>query len=231
MCCTVLSFVGYFGLLFLSAAWAESRRESLDFLLPDLRDHLGNRCSQQSDYFCLLRYWISSEVKSRTPQETDESEFNSLINTTFNSYNFFSFHLTDEEKGCCNQQIKIYLQNGQRNGLSPQEYYDKLTDFQTPNMSAVYVKARFDRDICANIINQIGFGRGTFKLIGDHRVGKDFFIHSPGNGGIYWVPRQGLNRLTFEWFKQKVICEGQPWLCEVGTSDISQELRLQGSET
>ena len=44
--------------------------------------------------------------------------------------------------GCCTYQTNMYLEYGQRNGLSPDQYFDKIFQFATAvrQKNLVYVK-------------------------------------------------------------------------------------------
>ncbi|XP_075255198.1 uncharacterized protein LOC142347918 [Convolutriloba macropyga] len=54
------------------------RRESLDFILPDPDDELGNKCLQYSRYFCLLRYWVPEKQSNRALEDSDRTTLNCL---------------------------------------------------------------------------------------------------------------------------------------------------------
>ena len=62
--------------------------------------------------------------------QTNSSQL-SANHIIYNSHKFpdfsqFSILMFLDTRGCCSYQVASYLQHGQKNGLSPQEYLDKV---------------------------------------------------------------------------------------------------------
>ena len=45
---------------------------------------------------------------------------------------------------CCYYQIRTYMVYGHRNGISPEEYIDKITDFTNTGKILRHIKASFE---------------------------------------------------------------------------------------
>ncbi|XP_075243961.1 uncharacterized protein LOC142338201 [Convolutriloba macropyga] len=120
--------------------------------------------------------------------------------------------------GCCTYQTKLYVEYGQKNGLSPEEYLDKIFKFQrVGDKKVVFLKVRFHRPTCMNVISQIGFGNGDLKIIGSRNGIKGKFAF-PALGNSTAVPvfygETIEAKLTFSWFIINILCLEKPELCE-----------------
>ncbi|XP_075257550.1 uncharacterized protein LOC142349704 [Convolutriloba macropyga] len=115
----------------------------LSFLLPSYFDLLGNQCNQFSRHFCVLGFGSYTKQGNRVATPDDRDEFHALISTSFFNMNWFSFKKEDAHSmGCCLYQVNTYLDQGQRIGYSPQEYYEKIANLGTTlvKQDLVYVK-------------------------------------------------------------------------------------------
>ncbi|XP_075257441.1 uncharacterized protein LOC142349626 isoform X2 [Convolutriloba macropyga] len=223
------------GLQIVQCAGGSSRgekRESLDFVLPDSNDPIGQQCSKFSDWFCLMGYWLNYKQSDREPQQDDREQFEQLVLPMFHKLNWYSFKPKDAANGgCCSYQANLYIEYGQKFGLSPLEYHDKIynfarTGFEIHNL--VFLKARWSETLCMNVISQVGFGKGEFKLVGSKRMTKPFVIPPLGSKQRLHIVGGSMvkTELTFGWFLHYIICEGRPDLCPdqqpaAGTSRVA----------
>ncbi|XP_075256534.1 uncharacterized protein LOC142349017 [Convolutriloba macropyga] len=159
-----------------------------------------------------------------------------MIRDKYQQLNWYSTANLDlESGGCCVRQSSQYIQNGQRKGLSPEQYLAQASNYSSHNKHLMYITTRFEPSICKNIITGLGFGSRIFdhvRFIGamDTSIGFIFppslSSHSRGRYDemmpIRTFTEESLERiLTFDWFKTNVICKDQSWICE---TDWSQEL-------
>ncbi|XP_063710853.1 uncharacterized protein LOC134839282 [Symsagittifera roscoffensis] len=170
--------------------------------------------------FCLMRFWLGVRQSSRIGQSDDGHQFEQLIRPYYSELNWYSYR-EDEEDGCCSYQVTTYLQYGQRFGLSPEEYFNKVYNMGVvEDKQLVYLKARWNQFFCMNIIEQVGFGRGVLRIVGvnGQRARSKFMMPPLGEAdGFFKFPAEHLqSRLTFEWFLYNVICEEKSWLCVNG---------------
>ncbi|XP_075240289.1 uncharacterized protein LOC142335846 [Convolutriloba macropyga] len=114
--------------------------ETLLFTLPDTIDHNGIRCSAFSDYYCLHGYFCQSKQSDRAPQWSDSAVMTALLesNETWKKINWFDFgYKTDD---CCKSQVNQYEMHGQKFGLSPLEYLDKMTHYNANDKNLNQIK-------------------------------------------------------------------------------------------
>ena len=83
--------------------------------------------------------------------------------------------------------------------------------------------------MCRNIISQVGFGRGTLKIVGSKRMTKQFVVPPLGGGSKVFVFKGAdvARVLDFSWFLYHVVCPAKPGLCPemqpaVGTSQENE---------
>ncbi|XP_075256293.1 uncharacterized protein LOC142348718 [Convolutriloba macropyga] len=117
---------------------------------------------------------------------------------------------------CCKYQIKSYARFGQQNGMSPMDYINLLLDFSTGGKLLNVITGKYNRHLCANVISTLGFGYGPIRRRGD--LHDAIYILPPSindeYGFIYFFSFDSIQQhLTFDWFKLKVVCEEQPWVC------------------
>ncbi|XP_075244543.1 uncharacterized protein LOC142338605 [Convolutriloba macropyga] len=193
------------------------------FVLPGRFDYLGAKCNMFSRHFCLLGF-LSDELGSRKPTREDGELFYALISQTYMEMNWFSFKAQDRVNhyGCCTFQVNTYMEQGQSFGFSPVEYFEIVYNLGTtlPSRDLVYIKARRDPSICMNVIEQIGFGQGPFKILSGQHASENYTLPPLGNDGeeVLVIPGYLLtHRLTFNWFRLNVICKDQPRFCLMNT--------------
>ncbi|XP_063729276.1 uncharacterized protein LOC134856914 [Symsagittifera roscoffensis] len=193
------------------------RREYLAFLFPDPNDSLGLTCLQRSNWFCLTGYWQNFKLSDRQPLSNDTSEFIKWVEPAYEQINWFSFKPEDAEKGgCCTYQVNMYMEQGQKNGLSPREYAEKtlqFSDYGEKNLA--YVKSRWNDKLCANVISQVGFGYGSLKLVGGKGLTKKFVLPPLGGSkSMYLIHGATLKRnLSFSYVMTFIVCKAKPELC------------------
>ena len=126
---------------------------------------------------------------------------------------FSFFNLDRYNGGCCTYQTKTYLKYGQARGLSPQDYMERLTNFDSTDKRLVHVNSVYVPELCLNVINKLSFGRGTLLFTGG-QMGTPFgiYIHSDQKWHIFDYVRI-RTYLTFQWFKQNVVCTERPLIC------------------
>ncbi|XP_075246395.1 uncharacterized protein LOC142339920 [Convolutriloba macropyga] len=125
----------------------------------------------------------------------------------------FSFHEVDgSTERCCRYQTFAYMKYGQANGLSPLDYYQRLTNFSNEGKKLVFIMSKHVPDLCLNVITHIGFGHGQFRMYGRHGHALGIFLHDTQTWHIFHHLHVS-KYLTYEWFKHNVICRGQPWIC------------------
>ncbi|XP_075243956.1 uncharacterized protein LOC142338195 [Convolutriloba macropyga] len=202
---------------FITLHKSDSDRQSLDFILPDPADELGAQCLQHSAYFCLMGYRIYKKEREREPREDDKHQFEILVRDRAHRLNWFSFKEEDKNTDyCCTHQVNMYVEHGQRNGLSPEEYLSKVFDFHlTTQKDVVFIKVRWVPEACTHVISQIGFGLGKLKIVGGRGLTKKFVLPPLGNSQKIQILTgyQIKTKLAFPWFVVWVICGEKPWLC------------------
>ncbi|XP_075265218.1 uncharacterized protein LOC142357491 isoform X2 [Convolutriloba macropyga] len=188
-------------------------------------------CCFNGLYFCLMGYWINHKQSDREPQEDDKEMFEQLAKPFFTQINWYSFKPQDAQNGgCCSYQVNLYVEYGQKYGLSPVEYHKKIFYFaQTgyEETSLVFLKTTWSTILCMNVISQLGFGRGSLKIVGSKRMSKPFVVPPLGTNRtmvhVFGGSKVGKD-LNFAWFMYHVLCKSKPDLCPdmemeiVGTS-------------
>ncbi|XP_075243701.1 uncharacterized protein LOC142337954 [Convolutriloba macropyga] len=128
-CCCHWAFVG----AAFSPGW-----QSLEFQLPDDTQY-GKMCAELSDHFCLKGFFIPRIKRYRHPGYYDRDNFIRLIEPMHQHINFFSFY-QHRFGSCCAYQARIYMNHGQGMGLSPQSYFNSLTDFSSRHRDLNFIK-------------------------------------------------------------------------------------------
>ncbi|XP_075256005.1 uncharacterized protein LOC142348517 [Convolutriloba macropyga] len=193
--------------------------QSLAFVIPNSKDNelVVSSCLHFSTRFCLLGYLLYSKRTPRPPRREDFNNFARLIYPYYLKLNFFSFssQYFPEHAACCRAQSGTYLDFGQKYGLSPKMYLDRLLDFSSKNKHLNLVKATYDRNLCVNVISMVGFGQGNLEIIGDTQ--QAIFIFPPSladRGMVHFFSHNNIAAsLTFDWFKENVVCLEQRWIC------------------
>ncbi|XP_075246392.1 uncharacterized protein LOC142339918 [Convolutriloba macropyga] len=193
-------------------------RSSLDFIIPNNFKKQSRQCQRFSSYFCLHRYFIAVENSgnktTREALDSDMAKFRRVIRDYYKYYNIFSFiEIDSDTAGCCGYQVMTYMKHGQFKGLSPSEYFQRLTDFSTEGKRLIFLQSIFIPEMCLNVITHLSFGQGLFRMNGGrYRQPMGIFIQQDQKWHIFH--HYHLTKLiTFEWFKNNVICAGQPWIC------------------
>ncbi|XP_075256345.1 uncharacterized protein LOC142348746 [Convolutriloba macropyga] len=193
--------------------------QSLIFALPDAmgdEDGANYMCSLFSSNYCLIGYVISRTQSARFPHEEDFYDFWEMILPMYRDLNWFSVSRTfNFELGhCCNYQSTVYRMFGQDRGVSPAFFLEKVTNFTSHGKRLNSIKADFRRDLCVNIIQTVGFGTGSLKRRGGMQ-GVVYIFPPDGDERVHLFSYNNIQReLQFDWFKENIICEDQPWICE-----------------
>ncbi|XP_075245435.1 uncharacterized protein LOC142339339 isoform X2 [Convolutriloba macropyga] len=182
---------------------------------------LSRKCAILSQHFCLFGYFYhSSRTPRNDPSEFDLGKFDFHVGLHFLDYNWFSLMQTSFGD-CCLFQLLQYREQGQlRAGVSPEEYLENATSFKPDSHKKVnWISVSYLSEPCLNMIVQIGFGPGELKIHG--RVNPDAPFAYPLNVGQDLVIVEASNlvrELTFEWFKEYVVCQDQNWICDRSNS-------------
>ena len=90
------------------------------------------------------------------------------------------------------------------------------------------MQTRWSDKMCSNVISQVGFGQGNFKIVGSKRTTKPFVIPPIGSATRVFVlsGAELKSNLNFLWFLYYVVCPGKPDMCRgmkpvVGTSEMA----------
>ena len=150
----------------------------------------------------------------RAPLPSDAKNFTQLIRLHFLDYNIFSFFKRDRNKGgCCTHQTQTYLKYGRGYELSPQDYLERLTNFASRNKGLIHVKSVYVPELCMNVIIKLSFGRGVLMFAGGQH-GQPLGIYAQSDQRWHIFDKERVTSyLTFNWFKQNVICVEKPILC------------------
>ncbi|XP_075242040.1 uncharacterized protein LOC142336936 isoform X1 [Convolutriloba macropyga] len=196
--------------------------ESLIFQLPHKYDRFGRRCSSFSDFFCLHGYWYREKQSNRTKKtkSSDLERFRDLVkfNDTWKAFNWFSFRGAPFYS-----QVRQYWKHGWKYGVSPEEYLSRVTDFSAKGKILNSIKVHYDCELDKNIILELGFGKGPLRTIqtGLLKNASFFLIPSPTNvqpgnklKKQYAFRNEYIeNNLAFNFFRSKIICREQQWIC------------------
>ena len=142
-------------------------------------------------------------------------EFRKLIRLNYLDYNMFSFRNSDRNYGsCCAHQTLVYIKFGHKKGISPLNYLKKLTDFDDKDKQVVHIHYMYVPELCVNVITKLGFGRGKLSFSGGKLQGKPFgmFVYGDQRWHVFHKDTVKLY-LTFQWFKQNVVCAERPLIC------------------
>ena len=212
---------------------------SLMFIIPidAPRNILSSRCRQQSIYYCLHAF-VSDPISSTSkavqvrfrdhidPQDptvvafkfikfSASQECRQLLEPVYRDHNLFLFH-----DGCCLDHYCHYFMFGYGLALlTPKEYYEKLTDYTDEGKVLNFIMAYHSPDCEANVIMELGFGKGevntihSFRGMPPEQPGLPYLLKV----GHHWAPKIPYENprdfITFSWFKKNVICADQPWIC------------------
>ncbi|XP_063728207.1 uncharacterized protein LOC134855601 [Symsagittifera roscoffensis] len=200
--------------------------ESMLFLIPSdyTPDRRSQLCHKYSTRYCYMGKVINAIKSERSAESDDYSKFIELINRVYRHINWFSISLilSREEGLCCVSQLGAYKKFGQDRGLSPASYMEEITDYSGDNKNLNFVKAHFNRNLCVNLISEVGFGTGELVINGHYHDA--FFLLSEGNNKMFhFFPYYNIkDQLTFEWFKLNIMCDEQPWICAKHPPDAEQ---------
>ncbi|XP_075256398.1 uncharacterized protein LOC142348785 [Convolutriloba macropyga] len=193
--------------------------QSMVFATSDFTgDHINQACAEFSNRFCYLGYVVKYRVGNRLPEPSDLREFAELIHMIHNEINWFSLSVRfSHERGrCCNDQVVVYEKFGQSKGLSAAEFFSRATDFSTHNKRLNYLQFSYNQHLCANVVSLLGFGQGRLRLRGETEdMTKFILVTTDENDLLYAIKFENIvNKLSFSFFKQNVICKDQAWICE-----------------
>ncbi|XP_075264738.1 uncharacterized protein LOC142356847 [Convolutriloba macropyga] len=193
----------------------------------------GKQCRKHSLYYCLEGY----NTLTTRPHLTKRSQLNECLvrknkelfsNLMQDIWQHINMIDLQDPKTCCAQQTEQYLSNGLMNQqMSPEQYLASLTNYNNEDDKPVnFVSAAYIREFCINMIFEIGFGPG--QLVFDSRFElepKLPFAIAGIEYGITGLPHiktrlfhhdKLSNQLTFHWFKHKIMCLDNPWICQFG---------------
>merc|ERR1712150_28726 len=105
-------------------------------------------------------------------------------------------------------------------GYSVFEYLKVTMDFASkidsnPIRRLNFIKAQFNKNLCANEIELIGFGSGNIQIEVEGKIEGSKFVLSPkgSKSALVISSYQALlnsNGITYEWFKSEIICKEKP---------------------
>ncbi|XP_063728184.1 uncharacterized protein LOC134855576 [Symsagittifera roscoffensis] len=202
--------------------------ESMLFIIPsdyssDVRSHL---CHKYSTRFCFMGKVINAIKSERSEEDDDYFNFIELISRVYRHINWFSisYVFVREEGTCCLSQLGSYRKFGMERGLSPDSYMNEVTDFSSRNKKLNFIKAHFNRNLCVNLISEVGFGTGELVIFGEYH--NAFFLLNEGNNKMFhFFPYNNIkDQLTFEWFKLNIMCDEQPWICVTHPPPVAEQL-------
>ncbi|XP_075256406.1 uncharacterized protein LOC142348791 [Convolutriloba macropyga] len=192
-----------------------SRHETQMFTIASLRtDLIAQQCASWSHYFCLAGYAIVREREAghQLSPEIELAYFEESIRLNFQRYRWFSYN---EPYGCCSYQTYYYKSYGMTHGLTAAEYMSKAINFESrKNKRLNFVKAIFIRELCLNVISQVGFGIGEFyRQDGVRNI--DYILPLDARAAVQRFSYDEIEKeLTYNWMKENVICMEAPWICE-----------------
>ncbi|XP_075261514.1 uncharacterized protein LOC142353180 [Convolutriloba macropyga] len=193
--------------------------QSLSFLIPDPSGEYPNRiCSLFSRYFCHLAYIVEKRQSYRFPHLQDLDDFARIVNSVYRDHNWFSVSKASQEQEmgeCCVDQCEMYKRFGQRFGLSPEAYWAKAANYSSVNRRLNLIRSTYAQNLCVNVVSVVGFGSGPIRLSGG--VTNKNYVIPVGqlNDSVIFIPYERLElHLTFDWFKENVICKEQSWICQ-----------------
>jgi len=208
----------------------------MEFILPDRETIEGRVCAKYSDYYCFTQLAVDHPQRlGRHGHESDKNRFSDLVREKYQDLNWYSMSsiVDSDTGGCCVRQSILYVRNGQRKGLSPEQYLTQASNFSSFNKELLYVTVRYEESICANIITGLSFGnRFTgipgVRYIGDLHWDKELLFPSGDENIRSFMANNTEELLTFDWFKFNVMCKEQPWICHTDwTTDLtSSEIQV-----
>ncbi|XP_075246491.1 uncharacterized protein LOC142339990 isoform X2 [Convolutriloba macropyga] len=199
--------------------------KSVQFAIPQPRPFFSRQCLLLEKQFCLLGLFLYARQSLREPVSADLSLFEELVRRSYTNINWYSL-LRSNPGRCCDFQIRHYQFQGQSHGLSPSEYYNKLTDFSLVDKRLNWLRANYHTQTCENVVSEIGFGTGPLRMTGSYRSGLRFIIPIWKLGAELVIPRlESSIATTFRFFRDNFICHDQPWICEQYQSPVNQNIR------
>ncbi|XP_075253383.1 uncharacterized protein LOC142345282 [Convolutriloba macropyga] len=188
------------------------------FTIPGRLTNNGKLCAKRSVTFCFRSFRLESEQDyGLSLNSSDEVvKFESLIKASFQKFNWFSGRAKDRDSGgCCSDQVDSFTKFGLWNLLSAQDYMSKATNFITGHKPLNWIKAYFHKDVCANVIVEVGFGGGRMRITGEFQPYADYILQMRNETALRYRPKRLQAHLTFNWFKHNVICVSQNWICRI----------------
>ncbi|XP_075256211.1 uncharacterized protein LOC142348663 isoform X2 [Convolutriloba macropyga] len=192
---------------------------TLRYVLPqkEIQEGPSFYCSFLSRRFCFMGNFITHKQRERAADDTDYIEFVHMLMPFFRDINWFTLSKPDTLNGelCCEKQFSIYKQFGQKNGMTPYEYLDVVMNFTDHNRKLNYIKGHFDRHLSTNVIIELGFGTGPLKKSGLNQNCSMYMLTPNRSGDLYYfIGNQIDHFLSFDWFKNNIMCDEHWWICE-----------------
>ncbi|XP_075258906.1 uncharacterized protein LOC142350830 [Convolutriloba macropyga] len=193
--------------------------ERTTFQLAGSGDISAEQCAKYSDYYC-LNNWETEENRTRAASSNDFRELKELAEANYRWLNWYNINSVADNDACCHYQLQQYWIQGQLKGFSPQEFLDKMSDFNSHNKHLNYVVARYNSSLCVNVIYRLGYGSPTQIISSRSGIihNERPFIIVPSQVGdtvaLIHTPFHDLREvLNFDWFKENYICRDHPEIC------------------
>ncbi|XP_063728192.1 uncharacterized protein LOC134855585 [Symsagittifera roscoffensis] len=198
--------------------------ESLVFVLPDPKGkRLNRKCAEYGTMFCMYGYLIDSNgMEVQKWDQRYDQVFELLIGRNYRNFNWFSLD-EEDHSACCDFQTRLYAEYGRGSGLSPFEYFGRVSDFATKDKKLNYIRARYD-ECHGNVVTAVGFGLGDLKYVAEdswviggapHRLAALRPLNAPVTHSDFVLRSDNLETVvTFNFFKRHVLCPEKPWICE-----------------
>ncbi|XP_075249448.1 uncharacterized protein LOC142342134 [Convolutriloba macropyga] len=189
---------------------------SLVFIVADsYGNERSKECSNFSNSFCTYGYLVDTPEKNVRWPDRYNQVFQILALRHYKTINWFSFW-TQELGKCCEFQEHMYFENGQEKGLSPAEYFTRVTDFSSQGKRLNYLRVT-NNNGCGFFISEVGYGQGPLRIVEDDAQPTIFTTYFLVQGPVlyrFYTLDMLKEQLTFDWFKNFFICREQPWICE-----------------
>ena len=196
-----------------------------------IRPSFNYRCREKSFYYCLQGYladdsanYIDNNFDDDDLRQRLAHEFEIMIASRYSRYSFYG--VVSSVSSCCNSQRFHYLFYGYRIlGLSPSQYFEKLTNYSDETKPMNAIQYYYDPGLCVNVITSVGFGPGALRRNSLNSV-NPWNFNAPLMFVLPLVPRaifsyeNPRDTLTFAWFKNFIICRANPWLCDYHREEI-----------
>ncbi|XP_075258291.1 uncharacterized protein LOC142350342 isoform X2 [Convolutriloba macropyga] len=210
--------------------------ESLVFWLTMGMGIFGQACTMHSPYYCLDGYrtmnpYQNSSRKFQPPYDimSVQAWFRIIVEKRWKRINLINFDKPDD---CCEAQVRRYLVWGYHNkGMNPDEYMNKLTDYQDEDKPLNFIAAVGLANECENVILEVGFGPGNLRRSHHMSINEgapyvlagrqhDDFGNPLYDSRAFEYENPGQH-LTFHWFKHNIMCKDHPWICQPKTTKNS----------